>query len=236
MDFLVGHYKEQQQQHRNNLPLLNRILISWYKFDEYYKLTDESPAFTTAILLHPRLRRSYLEKAWSHQQQYISPAIDEARNLWRAHYKRTKVIEAKEEEYLDEIDKWQHETYHQGHTEDEFERFINGESHMVGCSAIEWWASPSQIHLYPCLHQMAFDVFSIPPMSAEVERVFSGARRTISWERTKLTAATIEEVECLKHWLRNEVSENTSLSANQVEDAAIIAISTAATTRSEQPI
>ena len=40
-------------------------------------------------------------------------------------------------------------------------------------------------------------------MSTEVERVFSGARRTISWERTHLKSTTIEEVECLKHWLKN---------------------------------
>ena len=50
---------------------------------------------------------------------------------------------------------------------------------------------------------MALDTFSIPPMSTEVERVFSGARRTVSWERTHLKSSTIEEVECLKHWLKN---------------------------------
>jgi hypothetical protein len=30
---------------------------------------------------------------------------------------------------------------------------------------------------------MAIDIRSIPPMSDEPERVFSGARRTVSWDR-----------------------------------------------------
>lgn len=44
-------------------------------------------------------------------------------------------------------------------------------------------------------------------MSAEAERVFSGARRTISWERMQLGEDTVEIIECLKHWKRNKVAE-----------------------------
>ncbi len=39
-------------------------------------------------------------------------------------------------------------------------------------------------------------------MSAESERVFSGARRTIPWTRASLSAKVIEQLECLKHWQR----------------------------------
>jgi hypothetical protein len=49
---------------------------------------------------------------------------------------------------------------------------------------------------------MAIDVLSIPAMSAESERVFSGARRTISWERHQLGADVVEQSECIKSWLR----------------------------------
>ena len=44
-------------------------------------------------------------------------------------------------------------------------------------------------------------------MSAEPERVFSGARRTISWERMQLGEDTIEMLECLKHWMRSGLIE-----------------------------
>jgi hypothetical protein len=52
---------------------------------------------------------------------------------------------------------------------------------------------------------MAFDILSIPATSDEAERVFSGARRTISWDRTKLEPETVEAVECLKQWKRSGI-------------------------------
>ena len=42
-------------------------------------------------------------------------------------------------------------------------------------------------------------------MSDEPERVFLGARRTVSWDRTQMTATTLEWVECLKHWKRSGI-------------------------------
>lgn len=42
-------------------------------------------------------------------------------------------------------------------------------------------------------------------MSAESERVFSGARQTISWQRARLRAEVVEQTECLKSWIRQVV-------------------------------
>ena len=50
---------------------------------------------------------------------------------------------------------------------------------------------------------MAIDILSIPPMSDEPERVFSGARRTVSWDRGQIEPETIEMRECLKHWKKS---------------------------------
>jgi hypothetical protein len=52
---------------------------------------------------------------------------------------------------------------------------------------------------------MAIDILSIPPMSDEPERVFSGARRTVTWDRGQIEAETIELRECLKHWKRSGI-------------------------------
>jgi hypothetical protein len=52
---------------------------------------------------------------------------------------------------------------------------------------------------------MAINILSIPPMSDEPERVFSGARHTISWDRGKMKVETIEIRECLKHWKRSGI-------------------------------
>jgi len=40
-------------------------------------------------------------------------------------------------------------------------------------------------------------------MSDEPERVFSGGRRTISWDRGSMLPETLEQRECLKHWKKS---------------------------------
>jgi hypothetical protein len=52
---------------------------------------------------------------------------------------------------------------------------------------------------------MAIDILSIPLMSDEPERVFSGGRRIVSWDRAQLEAETIEMREYLKHWKRSGI-------------------------------
>jgi len=49
---------------------------------------------------------------------------------------------------------------------------------------------------------MALDVLSVLAMSAELERLFSGAKITISDRRNRLRIHTLEALECLKSWLK----------------------------------
>ena len=46
---------------------------------------------------------------------------------------------------------------------------------------------------------MAINILSILAISDEPERVFSRARRTVSWDRGQIEPGTIEIRECLKH-------------------------------------
>jgi hypothetical protein len=48
---------------------------------------------------------------------------------------------------------------------------------------------------------MALDILSIPAMSADPERLFLGAKITISDRRNRLGIATIQAIECLKSWM-----------------------------------
>jgi len=47
---------------------------------------------------------------------------------------------------------------------------------------------------------MAIDILLIPAISNELERIFSGACRTVLWERVKLGVDTIKILECSKNW------------------------------------
>jgi predicted transport protein len=60
---------------------------------------------------------------------------------------------------------------------------------------------------------MAIDILSIPSMSAESERVFSGARRTITWERHRLGADVVEQSECLKSWIKLLMKDGEAMSS-----------------------
>jgi hAT family C-terminal dimerisation region len=90
---------------------------------------------------------------------------------------------------------------------DEYEDYIAGDPYDIGkMYALQWWCQETQRKRWPKLSLMAIDILSIPAMSDEPERVFSGARRTISWERASLTPEMAEKVECLKHWKRSKIT------------------------------
>lgn len=94
---------------------------------------------------------------------------------------------------------------------DQWEKFLKGTPVSITTSALEWWLEDTQRRDYPQLSQMAIDLLSIPAMSAEAERVFSGSRRQISWQRASLGAELIEKMECLKHWLTKSAVNTESL-------------------------
>jgi hypothetical protein len=91
-------------------------------------------------------------------------------------------------------------------TIDEYETFTSQVPISIDCSPLTWWLRDEQQGHYPNLSKMAVDILSIPAMSADPERVFSGARRTISWDRMLLGAATIEKGECLKSWIQSGIT------------------------------
>ena len=53
MDVLHKHYTQAFTKYRGNHPLRSCIAASWAIFDKYYLLTDESPAYGAAMILHP---------------------------------------------------------------------------------------------------------------------------------------------------------------------------------------
>jgi hypothetical protein len=95
-------------------------------------------------------------------------------------------------------------------SQDEFEDYCTDSvtaSYDKKFKSISWWTENSQQIRFPQLSKFAFEVLSIPAMSDHPERIFSGARRTISWERSKLQPEVVEHVECWKNWYDNNILE-----------------------------
>jgi hypothetical protein len=201
MDGLRQHFIDQRAQQVNNPAMLGSIITSWYAFDKYYSLIDDTGAYTLAALLNPNCRKSYLNASW--QAKWVTAGLSRAREVW-IHYKKEPEEPEKDLSHLTQFERYMagiqaKQRKGKGGQADEFERFVNAPSDNIDISALEWWLQPLQQRSYPQLSQLAIDVLSAPAMSAESERVFSAARRTIPWSRARLSAPTIERLECLKH-------------------------------------
>ena len=89
--------------------------------------------------------------------------------------------------------------------DDEYSRYCNSEPLVLeeeGVTALDYWLKPIQRSRLPLLSKMAIDIYSIPAMAAQPERVFSGIKHTVSDQRNSLKSTTIELLECLKSWFR----------------------------------
>jgi hypothetical protein len=75
----------------------------------------------------------------------------------------------------------------------DFTSFINAKSTKLANNQtpIEWWCVPAQRMAYPALSSLVIDVLLAFSMSAESERVFSGCRRTVTWQRSRLSGDII---------------------------------------------
>ena len=64
--------------------------------------------------------------------------------------------------------------------------------------------------------RMGLELATIPVMSTEAERIFSGSKLTISDQRSRLGDDIIEALECLKSWAREEVIFGAGTEVGQV--------------------
>ena len=169
----------------------------------------------------------YIKANW--KKQWVKPALKKVRQLWEEY--RDKVLAptviissynrpsqptqstqstqgTESEQELDAFDQIAKNlgNYTWLASQDKFQDYCTGDPYDIGkMPALEWWCQDPQRKCWPRLSYMAIDILSIPAMSDEPERVFSGARRTISWERCQIGAENLEKVECVKHWKRSGI-------------------------------
>ncbi|KAI7770097.1 hypothetical protein LZL87_013720 [Fusarium oxysporum] len=86
--------------------------------------------------------------------------------------------------------------------DDEYEVYCR-EPVMMISDPLKWWLELAQRRRFPNLSLMAIDILSIPPMSAETERLFSKARLTVTDQRGSMNIETLNLLECLRPWDRS---------------------------------
>jgi hypothetical protein len=181
-----------------------------------------------AIFFHPSRKSGYLKHNW--EKKWIKPATQAVKNLWIDFKQHQDVLipevltprqiqDDQEDDY--DILLRNLQNFPRPPSKDEYEEYLSEPPLQIKGSALSWWLHSQQRIRWPKLSQLAIDILSIPAMSAEPERVFSGARRTISWERMQLGEATIEMLECLKHWIRSGLSIEAGYAEGVEEDINI---------------
>jgi hypothetical protein len=215
MDFLRKHYEKSATEYATSNPVLAAaIRTSRFALDKWQAINSYTPAYAAALLLHPTYREAYINKQWP--PSWRTPAITAVRALWNDKYQnKTKAVQAvssSKEEESNKLAQWQASLRHTSsvHIPEEFVHFTKSMPVLI-YDAIQWWLEPTQQLNYPNLAQMAIDILSINPMSAESERVFSGCRTTLSWDRASLSATNLCYIECLKNWQKNLCSERVDL-------------------------
>jgi hypothetical protein len=124
---------------------------------------------------------------------------------------RPKKKKNKEPDFLDLFPRKRTTTSSPLSDKDDFDAYITGEPTDFDDENKEavflWWRT-----LGPAsLRRRALDLLSIPAMSAEIERVFSSAKRLITADRNHLNPETIENLSLLKYWYRHGIVKDRSV-------------------------
>jgi hypothetical protein len=202
---------------RSDKDFTSRIQKGWDIFDLYYSRSDDTPLYAAALILHPSRRTEYIKTNWP--AKWVKPNLKKVEKLWEDYREKALVPslaisydevqhQPEKEKELGTFDRIAHdlEKYMRPSSQDEYQDYINQAPQNISkMSALVWWGQETQRSRWPRLSLMALDILSIPAMSDEAERVFSGARHTISWERAQMEPSTIEMVECIKHWKKSGI-------------------------------
>jgi hypothetical protein len=94
------------------------------------------------------------------------------------------------------------------HLDTHYKHWIDGKAVDVSYDSepLRWWYERGQ-GSYLLLATIAFDLFVMPGMSAECERVFSSAKRMIPDERYSLKCDIIEADQYVKSWFKHGITD-----------------------------
>lgn len=226
MDFLIDRFEKAANQFAQHPFMRESIEAGYTKLLKYWNRTERSPVYIAAIVLDPTQKWSYFDD-WDPSWQ---PNMKQAmRAFWESTYRSStglperpssaSIMEIADNEFL----QWRNRRRPAHSAGDEYDQYINEPLLLANDSmtAIDWWRKPEQQTRLPLLSKMAFDIYSIPAMSSEPERVFSGAKHTISDQRNALKSLTIELLEYLKSWFRNNIftEEDLSIAISTAEES-----------------
>ncbi|KAH9452703.1 hypothetical protein Pst134EB_016656 [Puccinia striiformis f. sp. tritici] len=197
--------------------LRNACRFGLKKTNKYYSLTDSSPLYRIAILLHPSLQDEYFKLAnW--EPEWIAEAIRLARDMWLTHYK-PRVPKAATSTPSTSARPKTTTTMLAGlgsaaaardglGSSDPFDMWLCGglvlnDGHPV--NPLKWWMKQKRSgNTHGGLVHMALDVLSCPATSVDVERAFSFGRDYVTSKRHKLAPKSVSRGMTVAFYSKNK--------------------------------
>jgi hypothetical protein len=198
------------------LPRLDRAL---QKLEKYTQKLGTSPFYLAARVFNPQCRTTFLDDNDDGEKELFI-----VRHLWNRYRDKTPLPsssstshdiqseEASEKEMsaFQRLRKKRVEKATRPQSQDEFETYIKDPPTRLNPddlpprtkrkTSLHWWCEANQRSRFPRLSSLAIEILSIPGMSDKPERVFSGSRRRVPWDRTTTSSRTLEACECTKDW------------------------------------
>ena len=134
------------------------------------------------------------------QQHRIAVVAEEHAAASKSPHQSPELNKDSKEEKVSDFGRFLRLTNTKQAVEDEFDRYCASPPEEKITNPIKWWVDHRE--QYPILHKLALELYSCPKMSTECERIFSDTGRMVTPDRNRFQAASIEEEECLRKWLR----------------------------------
>jgi hypothetical protein len=207
LSFMEAGRHDLDSRQQGKTPLAIAYQNAWEKLIKYYNKTDDSHSiYAAATLLHPSFRKKYFDENWTGESAaWKDKMISNVKKVWEQEYSTIpgEQLPIKKMSFVQkQLNKGQMQT-----SGDLFDSYINAPTSDPTSDTheglITWWMNEK--NPWRGLRQMALDLLSIPAMSAEVERVFSSAKRLLTSDRNRMNEDSIEETQLLKHWWSNEL-------------------------------
>lgn len=226
---ILEEHKASESQFENRDHFRLNVNAAWAKLNDYYSKLDETPIYYVSLALHPAFRWGWFEKNWADNPDWITTARDKVEEVWTATYKqmdRPGLSSASREGSGDRSPDGEPpakrtrlngfmcfaESSRTGISGDDLRGVPEGideyqhwqmhpkASDVDVTDPIGYWHECRE--RYPQLSRMALDFLTVQPMSAECERLFSGAGQMVRPQRGNLEANTIGMCQVLRSWLR----------------------------------
>ena len=155
-------------------------------FSKYYELTDKTEAYVVAMVLDPRQKYKYFFQHWQKKHHAgVKRKTETMYKEFRIDNNVAVLLSTRDSQQSnkrkaddDDFDIIAHRFGKDEVVQDELERYLNSpkvtlptQEDNLSFDLIAWWKANEMV--YPTLARMAFELYSIPSISAEVERVFS---------------------------------------------------------------